>query len=86
MPIDVIYNPQDFAEKLFNLMSRKNVKFNHKLIYMALISRLTWRHRLIILPFYGALVKYMEPKQKDVHKILTYFAQSVHENVPDDEI
>lgn len=74
MPIDVIYNPQDFAEKLFNFSSKKNNKFQHKLVYMSLISRLIWRHRLIILPWYGSLVKYLEPKQKDVHKVLTYFA------------
>ena len=59
MPIDLIYSPQDFAEKLFNQLSRKNIKFNHKLTYMALVSRLIWRHKLIILPWYGALVKYM---------------------------
>ena len=64
MPIDLIYNAQDFAEKLFNIMAKKNTKFSHKIIFMSLISRLIWRHQLIILPFYGSLVKYLEPKQK----------------------
>jgi protein SDA1 len=59
MPIDVIYSPQDFAERAFNFMSRKNIKFSHKLIYMALISRLIWRHKLIVLPWYGSLIKYL---------------------------
>lgn len=59
MPIDIIYNPQDFAEKLFNFTSKKNTKFMHKLVYMSLISRLIWRHQLIILPWYGSLVKYL---------------------------
>jgi protein SDA1 len=86
MPIDVIYNPQIFAEKLFNFMSKKNIKFSHKLIFMALVARLIWRHKLIILPWYGSLVKYMEPKQKEVHKVLTYFAESVHDSLPDDDI
>lgn len=84
MPIDIIYSPQDFAEKLFNFMLKKNIKFAHKLVYMALISRLIWRHKLIILPWYGSLIKYLEPKQKEVHRILTYFAESVHDNLPDD--
>lgn len=84
MPIDVIYNPQEFAERLFNIMAKKNTKFNHRIILMALIGRLVWRHKLILLPFYGSLVKYLEPKQKEVHKVLTYFAESVHELVPDD--
>lgn len=86
MPIDVIYSPQDFAEKLFNFMSKKNIKFAHKVVYMSLISRLIWRHRLIILPWYGSLIKYLEPKQNQVHKVLTYFAESVHQNLPDEEI
>ncbi len=86
MPIDLIYNPQDFCEKLFNVVSHKNTKFAHKLVFMSLISRLIWRHRLILLPFYRSLIKYLDPKQKDVHLVLTYFAESVHELVPDDEI
>jgi protein SDA1 len=64
MPIDLIYSPQDFSEKLFNLMNHKQTKFAHKLIYMSLISRIIWRHKLIMLPFYGALQKYMDPRQK----------------------
>lgn len=86
MPIDLIYNPQDFSEKLFNIMAKKNTKFTHKIIFMSLVARLIWRHRLIILPFYGSVMKYLEPKQKEVPKVLTYFAESVHELVPDDEI
>ena len=78
MPIDLIYCPQDYAEKLFNIMAKKNSKFAHKVIFMSLIARLIWRHRLILLTFYGSLVKYLEPKQKEVPKILTYFAESVH--------
>lgn len=83
MPIDVIYSPQDFAEKLFLIISRKSTKFVHKLICFALISRLIWRHRLILLSFYSHLSKYLEPKQKDVAKIMTYLAESIHENIPD---
>ena len=30
MLIDVIYSPQDFADRAFNFMSRKNIKFSHK--------------------------------------------------------
>lgn len=59
MPIDIIYNPQDFAEKMFNFMTKKNIKISHKLVYMSLISRLIWRHNLIILPWYGSLIKYL---------------------------
>jgi protein SDA1 len=86
MPIDLIYNPQVFVEKLFNIMTSKHSKFAHKVVYMSLIARLIWRHQLIVLPFYRSIIKFLEPKQKDVHKILTYFAESVHDLVPEDEI
>lgn len=82
MPIDIIYNPQAFAEKLFNIMSGKNEKYAHKLIYMSLIARVIWRHNLILLPFYRSLIKYLEPKQKDVHLVLAALAESIHEVVP----
>ena len=84
MPIDLIYNPQVFVEKLFNIMSAKNEKYAHKLIYMSLIARVIWRHELIILPFYRSLIKYLDPKQKDVHQVLTSLAESVHHLVPED--
>ncbi len=67
-------------------MNQKQTRFIHKIFYMALISRIIWRHKLIILPFYGALQRYMDPRQKEAPKILAYFAESVHDLVPDDEI
>ncbi len=78
MPIDLIYNPQVFVEKLFNIMNAKNEKYTHKLAYMGLIARVIWRHQLILLPFYRSLIKYLDPKQKDVHQVLTALAESVH--------
>lgn len=84
MPIDLIYNPQVFAEKLFNIMNAKNEKYAHKLIYMSLVGRVIWRHQLILLPFYRSLIKYLDPKQKDVHRVLAALAESVHELVPED--
>ena len=82
MPIDLIYNPQIFVEKLFNIMSGRSEKYQHKLVYMGLIGRIIWRHQLILLPFYRSLIKYLEPKQKDVNQVLTAIAESIHEIVP----
>lgn len=53
---------------------------------MSLIARVIWRHNLILLPFYRSLIKYLEPKQKDVHLVLAALAESIHEVVPEDEI
>jgi len=86
MPIDLIYNPQVFVEKLFNIMSGKQEKYESKLIYMALIARIIWHHKLILLPFYRSLIKYLDPKQKDVPRVLLALAESIHEIVPEDEI
>jgi protein SDA1 len=74
MPIDVLYNPQAFAEKLFNIMGGKKEKYSHKLIYMSLVARIIWRHQLILLPFYRSLIKFLDPKQKDVHLVLAALA------------
>ena len=53
---------------------------------MSLIARIIWRHQLILLPFYRTLIKYLEPKQKDVSQVLIALAESIHELVPEDEI
>ncbi len=82
MPIDLVYNPQVFAEKLFNIMSGKQEKYTSKLVYMSLIARIIWHHKLILLPFYRSLIKYLDPKQKDVSHVLTALAESVHDIVP----
>ena len=84
MPIDLIYSPQGFCEKVFNYVAGKSEKFNHRLIFVSLIGRMIWRHQLILLPFYGFLSKYMQPHQKEITRILAAFAESLHENVPDD--
>jgi protein SDA1 len=53
---------------------------------MALIARIIWHHKLILLPFYRSLIKYLDPKQKDVPRVLLALAESIHEIVPEDEI
>lgn len=59
MPIDLLYSPQAFVEKLFNIMNSKSEKYQYKLHYMGLIARVIWRHQLILLPFYRSLIKYL---------------------------
>jgi len=39
-----------------------------------------------LLPFYRSLIKYLEPKQKDVSQVLIALAESIHDLVPEDEI
>jgi protein SDA1 len=41
---------------------------------IGLLARMIGRHKLIIMPFYSYLQKYMMPHQKDVGKIFANFA------------
>lgn len=77
-PIDLLYNPQDFAEKLFAMLRKSHEKFPVKMAMMSLLSRLIGRHHLILLNFYSFILKYLLPHQKEVTKILAYLAESTH--------
>ncbi|EAS01886.1 SDA1 domain protein (macronuclear) [Tetrahymena thermophila SB210] len=85
-PIDQIYNPQDFAEKVFTLLRKSHEKFPVKMCMMSVLSRMICRHQLILLSFYSFLQKYLLPHQKEVTKILAYLAESIHKLVPPDEL
>lgn len=85
-PIDQIYDPQDFAERLFSVAAKKDEKFVVKLVMVSLLARMINRHKLQLIPFYSMLQKYMHPGQKDVGKVLACFAESVHPMVPETEL
>lgn len=74
LPIDLIYNPHEFSEKLYSALNRKDEKFTVKIVMISLLSRMIYRHGLIIPPFYSFLQKFMHPSQKDVGRILSCFA------------
>jgi protein SDA1 len=44
LPIDLIHDPQNFAEKLFNKLRKSNDRYEVKLLMMRLISRMIGRH------------------------------------------
>ncbi len=44
------------------------------------------RHHLLIMNFYSYLLKYLTPHQKDIGKLLAYLAESVHEQLPVEEL
>lgn len=85
-PIDMINNPQDFCDRLFNHMKKKNHKFEVKLSIMAVLGRMIGRHKLLVMNFYPYMIKYIMPHQKEVSKILAYVAESAHELVPPDDL
>ena len=44
LPIDLIYDPTAFAEKLFNKLRKSNDRYEVKLLLLRLISRMIGRH------------------------------------------
>ena len=84
--IQLINDPQSFAEKLFARLKQGKDSFETKCLEMNLISRLIGVHRLILLNFYSFLQKYFQAKQRDVTKILAYFIQALHVMIPPEEL
>lgn len=85
-PIDMINNAQDFCEKLFTHLKRKNFKFEINLAMMSVLGRMIGRHNLIIFNFYPFMIRYMYPHQKEISRILAFIAESCHEMVPPDDL
>ncbi|KFD72692.1 hypothetical protein M514_01819 [Trichuris suis] len=84
--IEMIYDPQEFAEKLFRKLQASRDKYEIRLLYMALISRVIMVHRLILLSFYPFLQRYLTPHQRDVTKLLLFAAHASHDLVPPDVV
>ena len=84
--ISLLYNTQSFVEQLFAQLKNNNYTFNLRLLHINIISRVIQVHKIIVLNFYPYLQKYMQPHQKFVTLILTYFAQSIHSLIPPDII
>ena len=59
LPIDLIFDPQAFVEKLFVKLRKSNERYEVKLLMMRLISRMIGRHQLILLQFYPFLLRYL---------------------------
>lgn len=76
------------AEKLFSRLrqvtANNSFRFEVRLLFMNLISRLIGVHRLMLLNFYDFMIPYLKPHQKEVTSIIAFVAQSSHELVPPD--
>uniref|UniRef100_A0A914ZQR9 Protein SDA1 n=1 Tax=Parascaris univalens TaxID=6257 RepID=A0A914ZQR9_PARUN len=87
LAIQSLYDAQSLSDRLFGqLESRKNEKFELRLLQMALCARIIGVWRLQTLGFYSYLHRYLQPKQREVTRILLYAAQACHELVPPDII
>jgi len=87
LPIDTIYDPTTFAEKLFSKLKKSNDKYEVKLYMLRLISRMIGRHKIQILSFYPYLLRYLTSHNKDkVSEIFAMIIESCHELVPPETI
>lgn len=83
--IQSLYDPQTFSDRLLGMLtSNKNEKFDLRLLRIALCARIIGIHKLQSLSFYTYLHRYLQPKQREVTRILLYGAQACHELVPPD--
>ncbi|CAB4027968.1 SDA1 homolog, partial [Paramuricea clavata] len=78
----LINDPQGFSEKLFKKLESSTERFEVRVMMMDVIARLIGVHQLFLFNFYPFLQKYLRPHQREVTKMLTFYAQASHELVP----
>ena len=84
--IDMLHDPQQFAEKLFKQLEGITGDFEVKLLHIRLISRVIGVHKLVLYNFYPYLHRFITPQQRDVTLILQSAAHSTHDLVPPEVI
>ncbi|KNC52670.1 mystery 45A [Thecamonas trahens ATCC 50062] len=84
--IELLYDGQSFAERLFGLLRKSKERFEVRLLMMDMIARTIAAHELVVLNFYPFMQRYMQPHQQHAILILSIVAQAVHPLVPDDVI
>lgn len=84
--IMVINDPQELGEFLFKKLKSQYEKFEHKLVMMNFLSQLIGCHKLVLLPFYSFLLKYITSHQQYVTQIFVYLVQSCHDYIPPEDI
>ncbi|GJQ10809.1 hypothetical protein GpartN1_g2600.t1 [Galdieria partita] len=81
-PVSLLFRPDEFAEKLFLELKKKNQRFQLRVAIIQLIARVVGFHLLDIPPFIQYLLKYLRPHQEGVTKILVILLQAIHEYTP----
>lgn len=84
--IDMLHDPQSFAEKLFKQLEGITGDFEVKLLHIRLIARVVGVHKLVLYNFYPYLQRFITPQQRDVTMILQAAAHCTHDLVPPEVI
>lgn len=82
----LLNDPQEFAERLFSDLQtrRRKEKYEDRLVFINLLTRLIGTHQLIIFNVYPFLQRYLQPAQPEVTRVLAYLTQACHEMVTSD--
>ncbi|OQR98020.1 SDA1 family protein [Achlya hypogyna] len=84
--LDLLHDPQGIAERQLKILKASNERFEVRLLMMDFIGRLIGQHKLIVLPFYPLLQRYLTAHQQNVTQILAYLVQACHDDIPPEEI
>ncbi|PFH31614.1 hypothetical protein BESB_025880 [Besnoitia besnoiti] len=84
--IDLLYDPQGLADKLFSRVRGQSDRFASRVVFLNLLSRLIGQHKLLLFNFYPFVQKYLQPHQRLVSVLLAILATGVHELVPPQEL
>lgn len=49
LPVDMLFDPPGYTDRLFNKLKKSNDRYETKLLLVRLMSRLIGRHKIIIL-------------------------------------
>jgi protein SDA1 len=86
LAIDLLHDPQTLAERLHGRIAKGGEPFLYRLLILHLIARIVGRNQLQLLNLYPYLMKYLQPTQKDVTKVMACFVEACHAQVPPSEL
>ncbi|OWZ22777.1 hypothetical protein PHMEG_0002449 [Phytophthora megakarya] len=84
--IELLNDPQGIADRQLKLLKSCTERFEVKLLMMNFIGRVLGFHKLVVLPFYPLLQRYLQSHQQNVTAILAYLVQSCHDEIPPEEL
>merc|ERR1712232_256997 len=84
--IDLLHDPQALAEKLLQRMSKGGEPYQFRLLILHLLARIVGRNQIILLNLYPFLIKYIQPTQKDVTRVLAALVEASHSQVPPSDL
>jgi len=90
-PIDLVYDPQGFTEKLFAKLSKgkgkkKELKGEAAVLALSLVSKMIGRHKLIIPEFFSYANHAIKTKNKNVARYLLSIAEACHDTLQRDDV